>query len=84
LAFPIGKRGHPVRDHPRGDIEMGSTGDKISGKVNEMAGKAKKTAGKATGDREMQAKGGMQEAKGKAQVASGKVKDKLKGAVDRL
>ena len=38
---------------------MGSTGDKISGKVNEMAGKAKKTAGKATGDREMQAKGGM-------------------------
>jgi uncharacterized protein YjbJ (UPF0337 family) len=32
----------------------------------------------------MQAKGGMQEAKGKAQVASGKVKDKLKGAVDRL
>jgi len=32
----------------------------------------------------LEAKGAVQEAKGKGQVATGKVKDKLKGAVDRL
>ena len=67
---------------------MGSTSDKISGKANEIAGKTKQAAGKATGNRDMQAEGDVQEAKGKGkgkgQVATGKVKDKLKGAVDRL
>ena len=52
--------------------------------ANEIAGKTKQAVGKATDDREMQAKGAVQEAKGKGQVATGKVKDKLKGAVDRL
>jgi uncharacterized protein YjbJ (UPF0337 family) len=72
---------------PAGEEEkslMGSTSDKISGKANEIAGKAKQAVGKAAGDNEMRAKGTVQEAKGKAQVATGKVKEKVKGAVDRM
>ena len=46
--------------------------------------KTKQAAGKAMGNRDMQAEGDVQEAKGKGKVATGKVKDKLKGAVDRL
>jgi uncharacterized protein YjbJ (UPF0337 family) len=68
----------------RGDPDMGSTSDKISGKMNEIAGKTKQAVGKATGDNEMRAKGAVQEGKGKTQTAVGKAKDTVKNAVDRL
>jgi uncharacterized protein YjbJ (UPF0337 family) len=47
---------------------MGSTGDKVKGKANEMTGKA-------TGDKS-------QEVKGKGQQAKGEVKDKASGDRD--
>ncbi|MFA9445755.1 CsbD family protein [Egicoccus sp. AB-alg6-2] len=47
---------------------MGSTGDKVKGKANELAGKA-------TGDK-------TQEVKGKGQQTKGDAKDAVAGALD--
>jgi uncharacterized protein YjbJ (UPF0337 family) len=46
-----------------GDPTMGSTSNKVSGKVNELTGKAKQAVGYATDNRGMQAKGAAHEAK---------------------
>lgn len=62
---------------------MGSTSDKLVGKVTALAGQARRGVGKAIDNKEMQAKGIFQEAKGDAQQAKSKAKEAIKGVVDR-
>ena len=51
------------------------TGDKISGKADELKGNVKQGVGGATGDSDMQAEGQMDTAKGKAEGAMGGLKN---------
>lgn len=61
---------------------MGSTGDKMKGKANEMIGRGKQGLGEATGDRDIKARGQGQELRGKGQQLKGDVKQAIKRGVD--
>jgi uncharacterized protein YjbJ (UPF0337 family) len=75
--------GRTSRQDNERTVAMGSTSDKVKGKVNEAAGKVRQAIGRAADNQEEQVKGKIQETKGKAQVAKGEVKDAVKKVVDR-
>ncbi|HZB96723.1 MAG TPA: CsbD family protein [Herpetosiphonaceae bacterium] len=60
------------------------TGDKISGKADELKGNVKQGVGGATGDTDMQSEGQMDTAKGKAEGAMGGLKNAASNAGDAL
>lgn len=63
---------------------MGSTGDKMKGKGEELKGNLKQGIAEVTGDANLHAEGRRDEAKGEARQTVGEAKDAVKRGVDKL